>query len=52
MLFRSLREQDLDSIVREVESQKGKIIVVSEEHDGGRELAALGGMGAILRYKV
>ncbi|MFA6804456.1 MAG: mRNA surveillance protein pelota [Candidatus Methanomethylophilaceae archaeon] len=52
ILDSKLREQDLDSIVREVESQKGKIIVVSEEHDGGRELAALGGMGAILRYKV
>jgi protein pelota len=52
ILDSKLRVQDLDHIVRAVESQKGNIIVVSEQHDGGRELAALGGMGAILRYKV
>ena len=38
-------------MVRAVESQKGSVIVVSSQHDGGRELASLGGMGAILRYK-
>jgi len=47
-----VREQDLDDIVRAVESQKGEVIIVSSQHDGGRELAALGGMGAILRYKM
>ena len=45
-----LREKDLDGVVRDVESQKGKVIVVSEEHEGGRQLAALGGIGALLRY--
>ncbi|MBO4798410.1 MAG: hypothetical protein J5494_06555, partial [Candidatus Methanomethylophilaceae archaeon] len=24
---------------------------ISGQHDGGKELAALGGMGAVLRYK-
>jgi len=52
ILDSKLREQDLDGIVHAVESQKGNIIVVSEQHDAGRELAALGGMGAILRYKI
>ncbi len=52
VLDSKLREQDLDRIVLAVESQKGNMIVVSEQHDGGKELAALGGMGAILRYKV
>lgn len=52
ILDSKLREQDLDHVVRAVESQKGNLVVVSEQHDGGRELAALGGMGAILRYKV
>lgn len=52
VLDTKVREQDLDDIVRAVESQKGTVIVVSSQHDGGRELAALGGMGAILRYKL
>ncbi|MDR0523521.1 MAG: mRNA surveillance protein pelota [Candidatus Methanoplasma sp.] len=47
-----LRGQDFDGIVRDVESRQGGVVVVSERHDGGRELAALGGMGAILRYKL
>lgn len=51
ILDSKLREQNMDDIVKIVESQQGNMIVVSEQHDGGRELAALGGMGAILRYK-
>ena len=52
VLDSKIREQDLDDVVRAVESQKGTVIVVSGQHDGGKELAALGGMGAILRYKM
>lgn len=52
VLDSKMREQDLDDIVRSVESQKGNVIVVSGQHDGGKELASLGGMGAILRYKL
>lgn len=52
VLDSKVREQDLDDVVRAVESQKGTVIVVSGQHDGGKELAALGGMGAILRYKL
>jgi len=52
ILDNKVRETDLDDIVRAVESQKGTVIIVSSQHDGGKELAALGGMGAILRYKV
>ncbi|WII07374.1 mRNA surveillance protein pelota [Methanomassiliicoccales archaeon LGM-RCC1] len=52
ILDSKVREQDLDDIVRAVESQKGSVIIISSQHDGGKELAALGGMGAILRYKV
>jgi len=52
ILDTKLREQNLDEIVRAVESQKGTVIVVSSQHDGGKQLESLGGMGAILRYKV
>ncbi len=47
-----LREKDLDSVIHAVEQQKGTVVVVSGEHDGGKQLAALGGVGAILRYKL
>ncbi len=52
VLDSKLRENDLDPIVRSVEQQKGNVIVVSSQHDGGRQLEALGGMGAILRYRL
>ena len=52
ILDSKLRENDLDPIVRSVEQQKGNVIVVSSQHDGGRQLEALGGMGAILRYNL
>lgn len=47
-----VREQNFDDVVRAVESQKGNVVIVSEQHDGGKSLAALGGMGAILRYRL
>jgi len=47
-----LREKDLDDVVRGVESQRGTVMVVSQDHEGGKRLAAIGGMGAILRYKL
>ncbi len=52
ILDSKVRENDLDDVVRAVESQKGTVIVVSGQHDGGKSLAALGGMGAILRYRL
>lgn len=52
ILDSKVREQDLDDVVRAVESQKGSVIVVSGQHDGGKQLAAIGGMGAILRYRI
>ncbi len=52
ILDTKVREQDFDDIVRAVETQKGTVIIVSSQHDGGKELAALGGLGAILRYKM
>ena len=52
ILDSKVRENDLDDIVRAVESQKGSIIIVSSQHDGGKELQALGGLGALLRYKI
>lgn len=51
ILDSKLREGDFDRIVKDTESQKGSVIVVSEQHDAGKQLSALGGFAAILRYK-
>jgi protein pelota len=46
-----IRESDHENVVKNVEDQNGNVIIVSERHDAGRQLAALGGIAAILRYK-
>ncbi|MDR0335181.1 MAG: mRNA surveillance protein pelota [Methanomassiliicoccaceae archaeon] len=47
-----IRESDHESVVKDTESQKGNVIIVSERHDAGRQLASLGGIAAILRYRM
>lgn len=51
ILDSKLRDGNYDLMVRDTESQKGNVVVVSEQHDAGKELASLGGFAAILRYK-
>jgi protein pelota len=41
----------IDHMMSEVDSMKGEIDIISSEHDGGKKLDGLGGIGAILRYK-
>jgi protein pelota len=53
-----LRESDdekrlrIDDIMHEVEQKKGRLIIVSTEHEAGSKLLALGGIAAILRFSV
>jgi len=35
-----------------VENMKGEVMVISSEHEGGKQLESLGGMAAILRYEL
>jgi len=35
-----------------VENMKGEVMVVSSEHEGGKQLESLGGVAAILRYEI
>jgi len=35
-----------------VDQTKGEIHIISSEYEGGRKLDGLGGIGAILRYKL
>ena len=45
-----LRKRDVETIMNLVENLRGKVMVVSSEHEGGKQLTALGGMAALLRY--
>ncbi|MEI6797327.1 MAG: mRNA surveillance protein pelota [Methanomassiliicoccales archaeon] len=49
---RLVREKDIEDIMKDVDSGRGRITVVSEHHEGGRMLLSLGGMAALLRYKM
>jgi len=42
----------LDAIMKSVDSSKGGISIISSEHDGGKKLSGLGGIAALLRYKM
>ncbi|HOI39240.1 MAG TPA: mRNA surveillance protein pelota [Methanobacterium sp.] len=45
-----LREEDVEKIMDMAENLGGKVMVLSSEHDGGKQLNALGGLAALLRY--
>lgn len=55
-LIKKSREQNfyhkIDSIMKSVDNAKGDITIVSSEHEGGRKLDGLGGIGALLRYRM
>ena len=43
---------ELDELMQQIDALKGEIHVLSTEFDGGRKLQGLGGIAAILRYKM
>jgi protein pelota len=47
-----VREKDVEALMRSVEDARGRVTVVSEMHEGGKKLDSLGGMAALLRYKI
>ena len=55
-LIHRTREQgtyeQIDSMMKQVDSMKGEIDIIGSEHDGGKKLDGLGGIGALLRYKI
>ncbi len=44
--------RDVEGIMKTVDKTKGEIDIISSEHDGGKRLDGLGGIGAILRFKL
>lgn len=41
---------EIDEVMKEVERSNGEVHIISSEHDAGKKLHGLGGIGAILRY--
>ena len=44
--------EKIDQIMKNTESMKGTVNIIGSGHDGGKKLDGLGGIGAILRYKL
>lgn len=44
--------EDVEKIMKAVDKTKGEVEIISSEHDGGKKLDGLGGIAAILRFKV
>ncbi|MBI2138764.1 pelota family protein, partial [Candidatus Woesearchaeota archaeon] len=42
----------LETYFKKAEQAKGNIIIISSDHEGGKQLDGLGGIGALLRYKL
>ncbi|MBW2989475.1 mRNA surveillance protein pelota [Candidatus Woesearchaeota archaeon] len=44
--------EQIDNMMKIADSMKGSIMIISSEHEGGKKLDGLGGVGAILRFKL
>jgi protein pelota len=42
----------LEKLMREVENKRGKVIIISTEHEAGTKLNSLGGIAALLRFSI
>jgi protein pelota len=55
-LIKQAREENtfalLDKLMKTVDKAKGKVWIISTEHEAGKKLQGLGGIGALLRYKL
>ncbi len=44
--------REIENIMKIVDQTKGEVNIISSEHEGGKKLDGLGGIGAILRFKM
>jgi protein pelota len=42
----------VEDLMNSVENIGGKVVIISTEHDAGKQLKALGGVGALLRFPI
>lgn len=46
------RRQNLDELMRDVSNARGKVVIFSSEFEPGERLRSLGGVAALLRFKI
>ena len=46
------RNSQVEKILEDTESAGGNVVIISSVHDAGKQLEALGGVAALLRYKL
>ena len=44
--------EKINMLMREADKMKGEIMIISSEHEGGKKLDGLGGIAALLRFKM
>jgi protein pelota len=47
-----IREEKIEKLVTSVERKKGKIEIISNTHELGEQFCRMGGLGAILRFRI
>jgi protein pelota len=47
-----IRQSNVEPLMAQVESARGKVVVVSERFEAGKKLEAIGGIAALLRYRL
>jgi protein pelota len=52
VLDTKVRSKAIDDLLRMVENSKGEFHIISSMHEAGRRLESLGGVAALLRYKI
>lgn len=48
----AVRDLEIERLMREVESARGTVVLVSHHHEAGAKLEGLGGVAALLRYPI
>jgi len=51
-LLKSEHREKIEELMDAVRYSRGEVVVVSSEHEGGEKLKALGGLAALLRFRV
>ena len=47
-----MKDDNIEKLMDLTENMGGEVTIISNEHEGGKQLEALGGMAAILRYPI
>jgi len=50
--YREKGEADIERMMKSVEQSRGKVVIFSTEFEPGQRLEKLGGVAALLRFKV